>query len=56
MTKSLVEQARDLAAIPKSWPHQREEATERLLFQMAEEIERLGRIVAHVCPDKSDDI
>ena len=53
---SLVEQATELVRTPKTWPIQREEVTERLLVNMAKEIERLSRIVEHLCPDKSSDI
>jgi len=54
--KSLIEQADELGCIPKNWPVQREEATDKLVSRMAREIERLSRIVNHLCPDKSDDV
>lgn len=54
--KSIVEQAAELRRIPITWEHQRGQATADIVIRMANEIERLQRIVNHLCPDKSDDV
>lgn len=46
---TLTEKALRLRHIPRSWPHRRWEATERLLAEMAARIEELERQVKKDC-------